>query len=77
MRMKDHLCPEGKCHLGKEAALNMKKEEQLAAHLESVDQSKWTIWRDFKFAYEVDIEPHDLDIHLTKLAHTLKQETRK
>lgn len=77
MRMKDHLCPEGKCRIDKGLELDRVKEEQLAAHLESVDQSKWTIWRDFKFAYEVDIEPHDLDIHLTKLAHTLKQEQAK
>ena len=59
------------------ADLQLSQEEQLVAHLESIEHAKWTVWRDFKFAYEVDIELHELDLYLTKLAHELKQETRK
>lgn len=59
------------------ASIQLKQEQELAAHLESIESAKWNIYQDFKFAYEVNIEFHDLELHLTKLAQELKQETAK
>lgn len=53
------------------------QEMELASYLESIESAKWNLYRDFKFAYEVDIEAHELELHLTKLAQTLKQEKAK
>ena len=50
------------------AELQQKQEMELVSYLESVENAKWNIFRDFKFAYGVDIEYHDLELNLIKLA---------
>ena len=75
MRMKDYLCPEGKCNI--EKGINLKMKIENAGTQDPIESAKWNICKDFRFAYEVDIELHELDLYLTKLAHELKQETRK
>ena len=56
------------------AALQQKQEMELVSYLESIESAKWNIYRDFKFAYEVDIEYHELELNLIKLATKLKQD---
>jgi len=51
-----------------------REEAEGAAYLESIDQAKWNIWRDFKFVYGVDIEFHELELKLTKLKQELENE---